>query len=114
MYDLVKVEEVQALSVRNESKLHEKTRRFDISGGKVYLYGTEIRCYTPYNDEKIVHEQRKMQTIYRWRLDKLFKEEASYHKQTAPKEGSRAIGDLMPRNTYKGSGVSAVELVLTS
>jgi hypothetical protein len=81
VFDLVKAEEIQHLNVRNESKLHEKVKRFELSRNVLYFYGTEVRSYTQYVDERLLHERRKMQTIYKWRLDKLFREEASFKKE---------------------------------
>ena len=38
--DLVKMEELQTISVRNDSKLHEKVKHFEINKKLVYFYGT--------------------------------------------------------------------------
>jgi hypothetical protein len=53
-----------------------------------------------------------MQTIYKWRLDRLFKEEASYTK--AHKYDLKAIGTYMPQNTVKSSSVTNVDIVIAS
>ena len=38
--DLVKIEEVQHLSVKNENKLHEKVKHFEMFRNVLYFYGT--------------------------------------------------------------------------
>lgn len=110
--DLVKLEEVQHLSVKNDNKLHEKIKHFEMFRNVLYLYGTEMRSYVRFVNEEIQHERRKMQTIYKWRLDRLFKEEASYTK--AHKYDEKAISKYMPHNTVKDSSATNIQIVLTS
>jgi hypothetical protein len=94
VYDEGKGQELQHLSVKNETKLHEKIKHFEIDSRVIYFYGTEVRSYCEYVDESLLHERRKMQTIYKWRLDKLFKEEASFKKEGIYR--GREIVKLMP------------------
>ena len=61
------------MNIRNESKLHEKIKSFELNKNIIYFYGTEVRSYGQFADEKLLHEHRKMQTMYKWRLDKLFR-----------------------------------------
>ena len=112
VYDLIKVEEVQHLSVKNENKLHEKIKNFEINKNIIYFYGTEVRSYHQYVDEKIFHEKRMMQTIYKWRLDKLFREESSFTKNNKYKD--RSIKALLPNNTQNSNNNNAIELLFTS
>ena len=78
----------------------------------LYMYGTEMRSYCRFVNEEMQHESRKMQTIYKWRLDRLFKEEASYTK--AHKYDLKAIGTYMPQNTVKSSSFANVDIVIAS
>lgn len=53
-----------------------------------------------------------MQTMYKWRLDRLFKDEASFKKEN--KYGSKDVKMLMPFNAAsKGKNVS-VDMVIAS
>jgi len=104
--DLIKLEEVQHLSVKNDNKLHQKIKHFEMFRNVLYLYGTEMRSYVRFVNEEIQHERRKMQTIYKWRLDRLFKEEASYTK--AHKYDEKAISKYMPHNTVKDSSATNI------
>jgi len=67
------LDEIQHLNIKNEGKLHEKIKNFELFSNEVCFYGTEVRTYSQYVDEKLLHERRKMQNIYKWRLNKLLK-----------------------------------------
>ncbi len=87
-------------------------KRFELNRNVIYFYGTEVRSYGQFVDERLLHEHRKMQTIYKWRLDKLFKEEASFKKENKyqPKE----LKGLLPANAVtKESGLN-IEMVVQS
>ena len=116
-------------------KLHEKVKKFEIDKNVIYFYGTEMRSYCQYINEQLQHERRKMQTIYKWRLDKLFKEESAYHKEVEEEDkeknedkckdkdhdkcrsrfSSRAIKRFMPKNIIANQmTTTCVELVISS
>jgi CRISPR/Cas system-associated protein endoribonuclease Cas2 len=78
IYDIIRNEEIQALNVKNEEKLHEKVRKFILYEGNIITYGTYIRVFDQFVDESLQHEKRKMKTIYTWRLNKLQKTTKQY------------------------------------
>lgn len=71
VYDILRNEEIQSLSMKNEEKLHEKVRSFAINEGKIYAYGNCIRVYEQMVDENLQHEKYKMENTYTWRISKL-------------------------------------------
>jgi hypothetical protein len=71
-----------------------------------------VRSYNQFVDEKILHQHRKMQTMYKWRLDRLFRDEASFKKEN--KFANKDMKMLMPFNAAsKGKNVG-VEMVVAS
>jgi hypothetical protein len=92
--------------------LHEKVKKFEINKNLLYFFGTEMRSYCQYVHEELQHEKRKMQTIYKWRLDRLFREEGTYGKGQ-----KREISGCQPKEALvvDGAGEAAsIELVITS
>ncbi len=71
-----------------------------------------MRSYTHFTDERLLHHHRKMQTIYKWRLDKLFTEDASFKKREQPQQ--KELKALLPANAVAGSGGLSIEMVVQS
>ena len=53
-----------------------------------------------------------MQTIYKWRLDKLFTEDDSFKKREQPQK--KELKALLPANAVGGSGGLSIEMVVHS
>lgn len=72
-----------------------------------------MKSYSQFVNEELQHEQRKMQTIYKWRLDKLFANEGSYQAEQK-KLRPRDVRKYLPSNALGSNLTSTLEMILTS
>lgn len=83
--------------MKNEEKLHDKVKSFQISEGKIYCYGNCIRVFEEFIDESLEHEKFKMENTYKWRINKL----AKINYQSIP--ANNFVTNKTPALTPKGN-----------